>query len=89
MVEEFTNFMALNPEYGYLLGAAAFLFIIIGLILDWDWVLEPGGGYFNIAYYIDVFGRKRVRIVFGFISFLAVLLFIYGFFTYNPELYNV
>ncbi|WP_158851325.1 immunity 17 family protein [Algibacter sp. L1A34] len=89
MVEEFTNFMALNPEYGYLFGAAAFLFIILGVILDWDWVLEPGGGYFNMAYFIEVFGRKRVRIVFGLLLFLVVLLFVYGFFSYNPELYNV
>ena len=86
-MEQISDFFSTNPEYGYLFGAGAFLFIIIGLILDWDWVVEPGGGYFNIAYFINMFGRKTIRIVYGLIMLLGVLSCLYGYFTYNPDLY--
>ena len=87
MAEGFLDFMAANPEYGYLLGTGAFSLIIIGLILDWDWVVEPGGGYFNIAYAIATFGRKTVRIVYGIIMAIGLILSLYGFYSYNPDLY--
>ena len=86
-MEVFTDFMSANPEYGYLIGVAGFLLIILGLILDWDWVVEPGGGYINIASFIEMFGRKTVRILYGLIMFIGVLICLYGFFTYNPSLY--
>ncbi|AEH02099.1 immunity 17 family protein [Lacinutrix sp. 5H-3-7-4] len=87
-MEQITEIMTSNPQYGYLLGAGVFLFIIIGLILDWDWVVEPGGGYFNIAYFINAFGRKTVRIVYGLIMLIGIIICLFGYFTYNPELYN-
>lgn len=86
-MEQITEFMTSNPQYGYIFGIVIFVFLIIGLILDWDWVVEPGGGYFNIAYFIETFGRKTVRIVYGLILFLGILFCLYGFFSYNPELY--
>lgn len=81
--------MLANPEYGYLFGAVCFLLliIIIGLILDWEWVVEPRGDYINIATYIEMFGRKTIRIVYGLIMFTGLLAYLNGFFTYNPSLY--
>lgn len=87
-MEQITEVMTSNPQYGYLLGIGVFLFIILGLILDWDWVVEPGGGYFNIAYFINAFGRKTVRIIYGSIMLIGVIICLYGYFNYNPDLYK-
>lgn len=87
-METITDFMSTNPQYGYLFGAVVLIFLIIGLILDWDWILEPGGGYFNIAYWIKTFGRKTIRIVFGTLLFIGLLACLYGFYNYNPGLYK-
>ena len=86
-MEDFTSFISANPQYGYLIGAAVMLVLIIGLILDWDWILEPGGGYFNIAYWIETFGRKTIRIAYGAVFLIGMLAFLYGYYSYNPELY--
>lgn len=72
----------LNPHYGYLVASIAMAICVIGYILDWDWLVEPGGGYFNIAYWIEVFGRKTVRIFLGtttaIASIIAMLMFFYS-----------
>lgn len=83
-METVTNFLSTNPHYAYLIGSGVMLVLIIGLILDWDWILEPGGGYFNSAYFIKAFGRKTVRIAYGIIFFIGFLAFLYGYYLYIP-----
>ncbi|MBE7649224.1 hypothetical protein G1K75_12330 [Tenacibaculum finnmarkense] len=73
MIENFNQFMEVNPHYGYLIAAAGFAFYLLGLILDWDWTVEPGGGYFNVAFWIHKFGRKTVRITLGFFILLGLM----------------
>ena len=73
MIDSLKQFIEVNPHYGYLIAAAGFSLFLIGLILDWNWVVEPGGGYFNIAYWIKTFGRKTVRIFLGIIMVLGIL----------------
>lgn len=75
--------MALHPHYGYLIAAGGCTLFLIGLILDWDWVVEPGGGYFNIAYWIRVFGRKTVRIFLGICMTIGIICCIALFLYYN------
>lgn len=87
IINQFNFFIENHPEYGYLIAASLFLLVLIGIILDWDWVVEPGGGYINIAYYIEMFGRKTVRLVYGIIILIGTLACLYGFYSYNPELY--
>lgn len=75
-MEDIQKFIEVNPHYGYLIVASLLLLYLVGLILDWDWTVEPGGGYFNIAFWIDKLGRKTVRIILGTIAglgFLAVV----------------
>ena len=62
-----------HTEYGIFIVIAIFTLELVGLILDWDWVLEPGGGYLNEAYWCEKIGRKKVRIVLGIITSVAIL----------------
>ena len=71
----------LHPHYGYFVASILMAICVIGYILDWDLLVEPGGGYFNIAYWIEVFGRKTVRIFLGITTAIAsittMLMFLY------------
>jgi len=69
----FLDFMEENPHYGYLIGVAGFGIYLLGLILNWKWTLEPGGGYFNVAYWIESIGEKAVRIILGIIMAIGML----------------
>lgn len=84
-MEQITDFVSANPQYGYLIVAGLFLIVLIGLLLDWDWVVEPGGGYFNIAYFIEMFGRKTVRLVMGSVMLICIILLLHSYFTYVPS----
>ena len=56
-----------------ILLASGFGLVLLGFILDWDWVVEAGGGYFNISHYIEIWGRKTVRIVKGLLMVIAIV----------------
>ncbi|WP_344927144.1 immunity 17 family protein [Aquimarina addita] len=83
MIENFKEFIVLHPHYGYLIAAAGCTLYLIGAILDWDWVVEPGGGYFNIAYWIRIFGRKTIRICIGVFTSIGIICCIALFLYYN------
>ena len=55
----------LVKEYGYLLVAAGGLLLLLGAILNWDWVLEGDGRMINIAWISNQFGRNVARIIVG------------------------
>ena len=82
MMEDITEFMSENPHYGYLIGAIGFGIYLLGLILDWNWTLEPGGGYFNVAYFSEKLGRTTVRIILGIIMSIGIMA-ILGLFFYS------
>ncbi|QIU96679.1 Imm17 family immunity protein [Bacteroides faecium] len=58
-------FSKLCKEYGYLFIAASGLLILLGAILNWDWVLEGDGRMMNIAWVSNKFGRTVARILVG------------------------
>lgn len=58
-------FTKLCKEYGYLFVAACGLLILLGAILNWDWVLEGDGRIMNIAWVSHTFGRNVARILIG------------------------
>lgn len=66
------EFLKANPHYGYLFAAIGFGVYLLGLILRWKWTIEPGGGYFNITYFIKLFGELRVRIFLGIVMVIAM-----------------
>jgi len=85
MIDSFKQFMEVNPHYGYLIGVAGFTLILIGLILDWNWVLEPGGGFFNTQDWINTVGRKTVRIFLGAIMVLGIIACSWLFFHFETK----
>lgn len=81
-MDKLREFINANPRYGFLIAAVALVIFLIGILLDADWVLEPGGGYFNTAYFIEKFGRKTVRLYFGIMLIIGILSFLGLFFYY-------
>lgn len=81
IISGFKSFIELNPHYGYLIAAIGFGIFLIGYIKNWNWVMEPGGGWINIAYWETKLGNKVVRWFMGIISFIGIgttlLLFAY------------
>lgn len=83
MIDKFLKFMEVNPHYGYLIAAIGFGVYLLGLILNWKWTLEAGGGYFNIAYWMEAFGEKTVRVVMAVVMAIAMLSCLAVFNYYN------
>ena len=77
--------MEINPHYGYLIVVAAFMLILIGLILDWNWVLEPGGGFFNTQDWINAVGRKTVRIFLSVFMVLGIITCLWLFYHFETK----
>lgn len=68
------EFMSQNPSFGYLFAAAAFGFILLGVIFDWDWVVMPDSGrrrWFH-RFMMENFGRKTTRIWLGIVISIAI-----------------
>lgn len=86
-MNNFLNFMQKNPHYGYLIGVLGFGIYLIGLVFNWKWTLEPGGGYFNVAYWIESIGEKTVRIILGIVMTIGMLscLAIFLYYNNNPS----
>ncbi|WP_459211631.1 immunity 17 family protein [Aquimarina rhabdastrellae] len=82
-MENISEFINTNPHYGYLIAVGGLGLYLIGLILDWDWPLEPGGGYFNVAYWCEKLGRKTVRILLGIMTTLGLIASLSLFWYYN------
>ena len=85
IVEKFNNFMELYPHYGYLIAALGFSLFLLGYIKNWDWVMEPGGGWRNIAYWENKLGNKTVRIFMGLICITGILATTYLFIYYEYQ----
>lgn len=64
-----------TPALAGLVIAGIGLFMLIAVILDADWMLEGGNGFFNIATISRMFGRKIARII---IAIPCILLIIAG-----------
>lgn len=52
-------------KYIILVVPAAGLLVLLGAILNWDWVLEGDGRIMNIAWISNMFGRKAARVIIG------------------------
>ncbi len=85
MIDSLTQFLESNPHYGYLIAVAGFALFLTGLILDWNWVLEPGGGFFNTQDWIDTMGRKTVRIFLGIFVLLGIITCLWLFFHFEAK----
>lgn len=57
---------------GYIIAAIG-LGLLIAVIMDADWMLEGGNGFFNIASISKMFGRNIARILMGIVSIIIML----------------
>ncbi|MRI01138.1 hypothetical protein GH721_11410 [Kriegella sp. EG-1] len=76
----FNYFLESNPHYGFLICAFLFGFCLIGYIKNWNWVMEPGGGWINIAWWENNAGNKAVRWFMGVLCFIAMVVCFYSFY---------
>lgn len=70
-----------NPANAILVAIALVLVFLLGLILDWNWTLYPTGSSDMINKWIEIFGRKTVRLVYGII--VVILLIALGYMYYH------
>ncbi|WP_103866698.1 Imm17 family immunity protein [Aquimarina sp. I32.4] len=77
-IDKFSNFIELYLQYGYLFASIGFSLFLLGYIKNWNWVMEPGGGWMNIVYWERKLENKTVRLIMGVISLISTFsLFLY------------
>ncbi len=47
--------------------------LLIAVILNADWMLEGGNGFFNIATISKMFGRNTARVLMGILSVIIII----------------
>jgi hypothetical protein len=60
----------LNPLWGAIIFITIGFLVLLGAILNWNWVFEDDGRVFNIAWISNVFGRTVARILMGALGIL-------------------
>jgi hypothetical protein len=86
-LKPFNDFISHNPEYGYLLCAGVFGLLLLGCILDWDWVVMPDSGsrrWFR-RFLLENYGRKAARIWFGIILGLGTIVCLIAFYMMSKK----
>ena len=71
-VNTIPNYFKEHPSYSGLSLAVVGLFIIIGCIRDWNWLMASDGSVFNMSWIINTFGRKAARIYIGLLGAVLV-----------------
>lgn len=74
----FTNFMAQNPHYGYLIAAAGFAIFFLGYLYRWKWVINPEGNTRSVLLY-EIVGKETMRKIMIVVTALVVLACLAGF----------
>ena len=87
-MDKLQNFFYTNPHYFGLFFAGAGLFLLVGVILDWDWVMQRGEGAFDLLKLSHHFGRTTARVVMGILAGLCIACGVFYFVYYaslSPE----
>lgn len=72
-----------HPHYGLLVAILLVILYLIGLIFDRKWTLLPSGNSDFTQMWIDLFGRKAVRLVKGILAVLLLLVLVYLYYHYK------
>ncbi|MDH7447616.1 Imm17 family immunity protein [Aquimarina sp. 2201CG14-23] len=73
IINKFNNFIELYPHYGALIAALGFGVFLLGYLKNWNWVMEPGGGWLNIAFWEEKLGNKTVRLLMGIVCLMGII----------------
>lgn len=79
LINEFSEKIAENPRYGYLIASGILLLCLIGVICGWKWTYQ--GGTWGWNWVRETFGERAVRFWHGVLLFLLLVLCIVGFFS--------
>ncbi len=71
-MENLAEYFSKNQHVFGLLLVAVGGFLLLAVVLDWDWILEGGNGPFNIASISKYFGRNVARILMGILSCVII-----------------
>lgn len=66
-----------NPQIGLLVAIALVLVYLIGLVWDWKWTLLPSGNSNFTQMWVEIFGRRTVRIWKGIMAVLLLVALCY------------
>jgi len=71
------DYLREHPRYGLLVAMALVALYLVGLIFDWKWTLLPSGSGDFTQMWIDLFGKKAVRVVKRILAILLLLALAY------------
>lgn len=77
------SYLCEHPRYGLLVAMALVVLYLVGLIFDWKWTLLPGGSGDFTQMWVELFGKKAVRIVKGILAILLLSALAYLFWHYR------
>lgn len=74
-MEKVNKYFSASPGlFGYVIIVLGIM-LITGAVRDWNWLLEGGDGkVFNITWFIDTFGRKAARVMYGITGGVCILI---------------
>lgn len=70
--QDFFEKIQSNPSLAGLFIAGVGVALLIAVIMDADWILEGGNGFFNIASISKYFGRNTARILMGILFIILI-----------------
>ena len=79
LIDKFSEKIAENPRYGYLIAGGILLLWLIGVICGWKWTYKADTWGWN--WVRETFGERAVRFWHGVLLFLLLVLCIVGFFS--------
>jgi hypothetical protein len=82
--EDIRDFFQKSPGlFGYVFIGLG-IFLIIGAMRNWGWLLESGNERaFNMAWFVNTFGRKAARILYAVIGLVFIQLGAVWIFSYS------
>lgn len=75
-VEDYFEKIRQDPHLAYPLLLGVAIFVLIGVIFDWDWLLDPQGST-KFRLQMELWGRKTVRIYLGAVLSIIIVLLTY------------
>lgn len=82
-MEKIKSYFTSHPEFFGFVFIGIGILLIVGVICNWDWILEGDGRVFNIAWFSNVFGRTAARIIYGILGLLFILIGLIWFVLYS------
>ncbi|WP_316842615.1 Imm17 family immunity protein [Pedobacter gandavensis] len=84
IINQFSQFLTLNPHYGYLIAAVGFAIFFLGYLFRWNWVINPEGKTRSVYVY-EVLGAENMRKLMIVVTGIVVFICVGAFFLSNSN----